>query len=138
MRWRGWISPVSALLIAMPWLACWSCRLQLALIPLVETAQRDWHRPKAISGIWMAHTGFGLPLAIYLLRNYMVGLPRDIIENPPSVDGATDFQVFVKIMLAAVSFPALASFAIFQFLWTWNDLLVSQGVSDRFHWRDPR
>jgi len=71
----------------------------------------------------MAHTGFGLPLAIYLLRNYMVGLPRDIIENA-KVDGASDFQIFLRIILP-LSFPALASFAIFQFLWTWNDLLVA-------------
>jgi alpha-glucoside transport system permease protein len=78
---------------------------------------------KGYLGIWMAHTGFGLPLAIYLLRNYMVGLPRDIIENA-RVDGATDFQIFTKIILP-LSFPALASFAIFQFLWTWNDLLVA-------------
>jgi alpha-glucoside transport system permease protein len=78
---------------------------------------------KGYLGIWLAHTGFGLPLAIYLLRNYMVGLPRDIIENA-KVDGATDFQIFVKIILP-LSFPALASFAIFQFLWTWNDLLVA-------------
>ena len=74
-------------------------------------------------GVWLAHTGYGLPLAIYLLRNYMVGLPRDIIENE-KVDGATDFQIFTKIILP-LSFPALASFAIFQFLWTWNDLLVA-------------
>jgi alpha-glucoside transport system permease protein len=73
--------------------------------------------------VWLAHTGFGLPLAIYLLRNYMVGLPREIIECA-KVDGATDFQVFTKIVLP-LSFPALASFAIFQFLWTWNDLLVA-------------
>ena len=64
-----------------------------------------------------------LPLAIYLLRNYMVGLPRDIIECA-KVDGASDFQIFTKIVLP-LSFPALASFAIFQFLWTWNDLLVA-------------
>lgn len=64
-----------------------------------------------------------MPMAIYLLRNYMVGLPRDIIENA-RVDGATEFQIFIKIILP-LSFPALASFAIFQFLWTWNDLLVS-------------
>ena len=80
--------------------------------------------PKGYVGVWMAHTGFGLPLAIYLLRNYMVGLPRDIIENA-KVDGATDFQIFTKIILP-LSFPALASFAIFQFLWTWNDLLVAK------------
>jgi len=96
--------------------------LQLALIPLLQ-----FHNAigvgKGYLGIWLAHTGFGLPLAIYLLRNYMVGLPRDIIENA-RVDGATDFQIFVKIILP-LSFPALASFAIFQFLWTWNDLLVA-------------
>lgn len=78
---------------------------------------------KGYIGVWLAHTGFGLPLAIYLLRNYMVGLPRDIIENA-RVDGATEFQIFTKIILP-LSFPALASFAIFQFLWTWNDLLVA-------------
>ena len=83
----------------------------------------DTVQAKGYIGVWFAHTGFGLPLAIYLLRNYMVGLPRDIIENA-RVDGATDFQIFVKIILP-LSFPALASFAIFQFLWTWNDLLVA-------------
>jgi alpha-glucoside transport system permease protein len=96
--------------------------LQLALIPLLQF--HNWIGiGKGYMGIWMAHTGFGLPLAIYLLRNYMVGLPRDIIENA-KVDGATDFQIFTKIILP-LSFPALASFAIFQFLWTWNDLLVA-------------
>jgi alpha-glucoside transport system permease protein len=78
---------------------------------------------KGYLGVWLAHTGFGLPLAIYLLRNYMVGLPREVIENA-RVDGATEFQIFTKIILP-LSFPALASFAIFQFLWTWNDLLVA-------------
>ncbi|WP_290885137.1 carbohydrate ABC transporter permease [Hoeflea sp.] len=96
--------------------------LQLALIPLL-TLHNDIGIGKGYLGVWLAHTGFGLPLAIYLLRNYMVGLPRDIIENA-RVDGATDFQIFVKIILP-LSFPALASFAIFQFLWTWNDLLVA-------------
>jgi alpha-glucoside transport system permease protein len=96
--------------------------LQLALIPLLQF--HNWIGiGKGYLGIWMAHTGFGLPLAIYLLRNYMVGLPKDIIENA-RVDGATDFQIFTKIILP-LSFPALASFAIFQFLWTWNDLLVA-------------
>lgn len=96
--------------------------LQLALIPLLKF-HNEIGIGKGYVGVWMAHTGFGLPLAIYLLRNYMVGLPRDIIENA-KVDGATDFQIFVKIILP-LSFPALASFAIFQFLWTWNDLLVA-------------
>lgn len=96
--------------------------LQLALIPLLQI-HNAVGIGKGYLGIWLAHTGFGLPLAIYLLRNYMVGLPRDIIENA-RVDGASDFQIFVRIILP-LSFPALASFAIFQFLWTWNDLLVA-------------
>ena len=96
--------------------------LQLALIPLLKI-HNEIGIGKGYLGAWLAHTGFGLPLAIYLLRNYMVGLPRDIIENA-KVDGATDFQIFTKIILP-LSFPALASFAIFQFLWTWNDLLVA-------------
>jgi alpha-glucoside transport system permease protein len=82
--------------------------LQLALIPLLQI-HNAVGIGKGYLGIWLAHTGFGLPLAIYLLRNYMVGLPRDIIENA-RVDGASDFQIFVKII---------------QFLWTWNDLLVA-------------
>jgi len=96
--------------------------LQLALIPLLKL-HNEIGIGKGYLGAWLAHTGFGLPLAIYLLRNYMVGLPRDIIENA-KVDGASDFQIFTKIILP-LSFPALASFAIFQFLWTWNDLLVA-------------
>ena len=97
--------------------------LQLALIPLLKL-HLQVGIGKGYLGVWLAHTGFGLPLAIYLLRNYMVGLPRDIIENA-KVDGATDFQIFTRIILP-LSFPALASFAIFQFLWTWNDLLVAK------------
>ena len=97
--------------------------LQLALVPMLK-----FHNQIGVGqsflGIWMAHTAFGMPLAVYLLRNYMVGLPRDIIESA-KVDGATDFQVFTKIVLP-LSFPALAAFAIFQFLWTWNDLLVAK------------
>ncbi len=97
--------------------------LQLALIPLLKL-HLQIGIGKGYLGTWLAHTAFGLPLAIYLLRNYMAGLPRDIIENA-RVDGATDFQIFTKIILP-LSYPALASFAIFQFLWTWNDLLVAK------------
>jgi len=101
--------------------------LQMSLIPLLtlynSAGQQLGFDPKSYIGIWLAHTGFGLPLAIYLLRNYMSGLPREIMESA-RVDGATDFQIFTKIVLP-LSFPALASFAIFQFLWTWNDLLVA-------------
>ena len=97
--------------------------LQIALVPLLRLHEQVGIG-QSFLGIWFAHTGYGLPLAIYLLRNYMVGLPRDIIECA-RVDGATDFQIFTKIILP-LSFPALASFAIFQFLWTWNDLLVAK------------
>ncbi|MBL3608069.1 carbohydrate ABC transporter permease [Rhodovulum sulfidophilum] len=97
--------------------------LQLALVPLLRLHETVGIG-QSFMGIWFAHTGFGLPLAVYLLRNYMAGLPRDIIESA-RVDGATDFQVFTRIVLP-LSFPALASFAIFQFLWTWNDLLVAK------------
>ncbi|WP_419909135.1 carbohydrate ABC transporter permease [Hoeflea sp.] len=118
----AWMNfPGRALLIAAI-VALLVVPLQLALIPLLRL-HLGVGIGKGYLGVWLAHTAFGLPLAIYLLRNYMVGLPRDIIENA-RVDGATDFQIFVKIILP-LSFPALASFAIFQFLWTWNDLLVA-------------
>ena len=101
--------------------------LQMSLIPLLKLYNgigTIFGVPsKTYLGIWLAHTGFGLPLAIYLLRNYMAGLPREVMESA-RVDGASDFEIFVKIVLP-LSFPALASFAIFQFLWTWNDLLVA-------------
>jgi len=96
--------------------------LQMSLIPLLKL-YTTIGIGKSYIGIWLAHTGFGLPLAIYLLRNYIAGLPREIIESA-RVDGANDFQIFVKIILP-LSFPALASFAIFQFLWVWNDLLIA-------------
>ncbi|SES95738.1 carbohydrate ABC transporter permease [Paracoccus homiensis] len=96
--------------------------LQVSLIPLLRL-HNEIGIGKGYLGIWLAHTGFGLPLAVYLLRNYMVGLPREVIESA-RVDGATEFQIFRRIILP-LSFPALASFAIFQFLWVWNDLLVA-------------
>ncbi len=97
--------------------------LQVAFIPLLKL-HNGVGLGKGYLGIWLAHTGFGLPLAIFLLRNYMVGLPGEIIESA-RVDGASDFDIFRKIILP-LSFPALASFAIFQFLWVWNDLLVAK------------
>lgn len=101
--------------------------LQMSLIPLLrlynDVGLFLGVPAKTYVGIWLAHTGFGLPLAIYLLRNYIAGLPREIMESA-KVDGASDFEIFLKIVLP-LSFPALASFAIFQFLWVWNDLLVA-------------
>lgn len=101
--------------------------LQMSLIPLLRiyntVGQALGVDPKSYVGIWLAHTGFGMPLAIYLLRNSISGLPREIIESA-RIDGASELQIFSRIVLP-LSFPALASFAIFQFLWTWNDLLVA-------------
>ena len=73
--------------------------------------------------VWLAHIGFGMSLAIYILRNYMATLPRTVIESA-KIDGASHFQTFCKLVLP-MSVPALAAFAIFQFLWVWNDLLVA-------------
>ena len=75
------------------------------------------------AAVWLAHIGFGMSLAIYILRNYMATLPRTVIESA-KIDGASHFQTFFKLILP-MSVPALASFAIFQFLWVWNDLLVA-------------
>ncbi|GEO85223.1 MULTISPECIES: carbohydrate ABC transporter permease [Alphaproteobacteria] len=101
--------------------------LQMSLIPLLQMYNKIGAffgvPAKTYLGIWLAHMGFGLPLAIYLLRNYIAGLPREIMESA-RVDGANDFTIFVRIVLP-LSYPALASFSIFQFLWTWNDLLVA-------------
>jgi alpha-glucoside transport system permease protein len=101
--------------------------LQMTLIPLLQLYNgvgAFFGVPsKTYLGIWLAHTGFGLPFAIYLLRSYMAGLPRELMESA-RIDGASDFEIFVKIVLP-LSFPVLASFAIFQFLWVWNDLLVA-------------
>ncbi|MGH2498128.1 MAG: carbohydrate ABC transporter permease [Ktedonobacteraceae bacterium] len=73
--------------------------------------------------VWAAHTGFGLPFAVFLLRNFFVALPRDLMESA-HIDGASSFRVFWSIVIP-LSVPALASLAIFQFMWVWNDLLVS-------------
>jgi alpha-glucoside transport system permease protein len=73
--------------------------------------------------IWLAHAGFGLPLATYLLFNYISTLPREILESA-FIDGASHFTIFLRLVLP-LSIPALASFAIFQFLWVWNDYLVA-------------
>jgi alpha-glucoside transport system permease protein len=101
--------------------------LQMSLIPLLKMYNdvgAFFGLPsRSYVGVWLAHSAFGMPLAIYLLRNYIAGLPKEIIESA-RVDGASDFEIFLKIVLP-LSFPALASFSIFQFLWTWNDLLVA-------------
>ncbi|WP_041398253.1 carbohydrate ABC transporter permease [Spirochaeta africana] len=96
--------------------------LQLSLLPLFTLYQRAQLNGTFL-GIWLAHTGFGLPLATYLLYGYISSLPRDLIEAA-RVDGADPMLTFTRLVLP-LSTPAIASFAIFQFLWVWNDLLVA-------------
>ncbi|MCY7399550.1 MAG: carbohydrate ABC transporter permease [Nocardioides sp.] len=73
--------------------------------------------------VWLLHTGFGMPLAVYTLRNYMTTLPKTVIESA-KIDGASHFQTFWRLVVP-MSVPALAAFAILQFLWVWNDLLIA-------------
>jgi alpha-glucoside transport system permease protein len=107
--------------------------LQLTLVPLLQlfakglvigdvTIIPDLNITGTYIPIWIAHTIFGLPMAIFLLHNFLRQIPRELIEAA-RVDGAGWFTLFSKIVLP-LSVPAIASFAIFQFLWVWNDLLV--------------
>ena len=93
---------------------------QVALIPLLRTFS-GLRINGTFLALWLVHTGFGLSLAIYLLYNYISGLPREILESA-FIDGATPFTIFLRLILP-LSVPALASFAIFQFMWVWNDYL---------------
>ena len=96
--------------------------LQIALIPILKDYVAI-HVNGTFLAVWLAHTGFGLPLATYLLFNYISELPRDILEAA-FVDGASHFTIFTQLIVP-LSIPALAAFAIFQFLWVWNDYLVA-------------
>jgi alpha-glucoside transport system permease protein len=96
--------------------------LQMSLIPLLRLYTK-YDLNGTFLGIWLAHTGFGLPLAVYLLFGYISSLPGEIIESA-HVDGASPLTTFTQLVLP-LSVPVIASFAIFQFLWVWNDLLVA-------------
>jgi alpha-glucoside transport system permease protein len=96
--------------------------IQMALVPLLRL-YIGLDMAGTFLGTWLAHAGFGMPLAVYLLYNYISQLPQDIFESA-FIDGASHFDVFRRLVLP-LSFPVLASFAIFQFLWVWNDLLVA-------------
>lgn len=96
--------------------------LQMALIPILRLyVGLDLNG--TFPGLWLAHAGFALPLAIYLLYNYISQLPREIFESA-WIDGASHYTAFVRLVVP-LSVPAIASFAILQFLWIWNDLLVA-------------
>jgi alpha-glucoside transport system permease protein len=96
--------------------------LQVALVPLLKI-YGSVGLQGTFASVWLAHAAFGLPLAIFILRGYMTTLPRGVIESA-KIDGASHYQTFWRLIVP-MSVPALASFAIFQFLWTWNDLLVA-------------
>jgi alpha-glucoside transport system permease protein len=96
--------------------------LQIALVPILSDYNKIGLNGTFL-GVWLAHTGFGLALATYLLFNYISTLPRETMESA-FIDGASHFTVFTRLVLP-LSVPALASFAIFQFLWVWNDYLVA-------------
>src|SRR5210317_210932 len=103
-------------------IASWATALN-ALLTDCETTNSCQVASKSFASLWITHTAFGLPLAIYLLRNYIVGLPKELLESA-RIDGASHLQIFTK-MIIPLSVPALASFSIFQFLWVWNDLIVA-------------
>ena len=113
-RGREWLFVVFVGLLVVP--------LQVAFIPLTRLFIDLGVRSDFIK-VWLAHTGFGMPLAVYILRNYIGSLPREVIESA-RVDGASHFQTFWRLIMP-LSVPALAAYAIFQFLWTWNDFLVA-------------
>ena len=96
--------------------------LQMTLIPVLRLFS-GLHIAGTFPAIWLAHTAYGLPFAVFLLRNFIGALPRDLFEAA-ILDGASDLQVFFRIVLP-LSIPALAALAIFQFMWVWNDLLVA-------------
>ena len=97
--------------------------IQTSLVPLLKLFASWGHLNNSYYGIWLAHTAFGLPLAVFLLRNFFITLPKDLIEAA-RIDGASNFAIFRRIVIP-LSVPAFASFAIFQFLWVWNDLLMA-------------
>ena len=132
---RDWLFVIVVSLMVVP--------TQLAFLPILQgfsgiaswaTSLNQWLTDceltdtcqvasKSFASLWITHTAFGLPLAIYLLRNYIVGLPKELLQSA-RVDGASHLQIFTKIIIP-LSVPALASFSIFQFLWVWNDLIVA-------------
>jgi alpha-glucoside transport system permease protein len=113
-RGRGILFTIVVALLVVP--------IQMSLIPILQIYAAG-NLYGSFLGIWLAHTGFGLPLAIFLLYNFMSQLPRDLFESA-AIDGASALQTFVRLVLP-LSIPALGAIAIFQFLWVWNDLLVA-------------
>ena len=131
-RGREWMFIATVALLAVPTqvsliplLTAYSQGVHMT-IPLIErtiTLIPDANLAGSIPAVWLTHTGFALPFAIFLLHNYIAGLPKDIFESA-YIDGADHFKIFRKLVVP-LSMPVLAAFAIFQFLWTWNDYLIA-------------
>jgi alpha-glucoside transport system permease protein len=111
---RDWLFVVVVALLVVP--------IQMALIPIFSL-YNNLGLFDTIPGLVLFHTAFGLPFAIFLLRNFFIGIPRDLLEAA-RIDGASEFRIFFRVILP-LGLPAIASLAIFQFLWVWNDLLVA-------------
>ncbi|MGH3110466.1 MAG: carbohydrate ABC transporter permease [Gaiellaceae bacterium] len=111
---RDWVFLVVVALLVVP--------IQMALIPIFSL-YNDLGIFDTIVGLVLFHTAFGLPFAIFLLRNFFIGIPKDLIEAA-RIDGASELRIFARVILP-LGLPAIASLAIFQFLWVWNDLLVA-------------
>lgn len=113
-RGSDWLLLVVVGLLVVP--------IQLTLIPVLKMLAAA-HLTGTFLGIWLAHAAYGLPFAIFLLRNFFIALPKDLLESA-FLDGASHMTAFRRIVLP-LSVPALAALGIFQFLWLWNDLLVA-------------
>ena len=111
---RDWLFLIVVALLVVP--------IQMALIPIFSL-YNDLGLFDTILGLILFHTAFGLPFAIFLLRNFFIGIPRDLLEAA-RIDGASEMRIFFRLILP-LGLPAIASLAIFQFLWVWNDLLVA-------------
>jgi alpha-glucoside transport system permease protein len=111
---RDWLFLVVVALLVVP--------IQMALIPIFAL-YNDLGLFDTVLGLILFHTAFGLPFAIFLLRNFFIGIPKDLIEAA-RIDGASELRIFARLILP-LGLPAIASLAIFQFLWVWNDLLVA-------------
>jgi alpha-glucoside transport system permease protein len=111
---RDWLFILVIALLVVP--------LQMALIPIFSL-YNSLNLFDSVLGLVLFHTAFALPFAIFLLRNFFLGIPKDVFESA-RIDGASEIRIFIRLVMP-LGLPAIASLAIFQFLWTWNDLLVA-------------
>jgi alpha-glucoside transport system permease protein len=119
--------PLQVALIPLLQLYVGGAHLTLPFIDKTITIIPDFDLVNTTTAVWLTHTGFALPFAIFLLHNYISGLPKDLFEAA-RIDGADHFTVFWRLVLP-LSIPVLAAFAIFQFLWTWNDYLIANTMA---------